>query len=142
MDIITKINKSIENEIEFAKGINPQMGLGMMQIKRNIKEMEEFKNKGLISDGYHTFDELYHHRMVLFSIICNSYKDKAWKSWKHSDGTMYDDYFIVGITTGKGDYSYHYHKDNWDKFCVKELEFAPKWDGHKPSDIERLYSLL
>ena len=33
-----------------------------------------------ISDGYHTFDELYYHRMVLFSIICNTYDDKAWKS--------------------------------------------------------------
>jgi hypothetical protein len=55
---------------------------------------------------------------------------------------MYDDYFIVGVTTPKGDYTYHYHKDNWDKFNVQEIEFAPEWDGHKPSDIDRLYSLL
>lgn len=98
-------------------------------------------SKGDISDGSHTFNELYYHRMVLFSIICNTNKDVAWKSWKHHDGTMYDDYFIVGINTPKGQYSYHYHKDNWNKFLVKELELAPEWDGHKPSDIERLYSL-
>lgn len=95
-----------------------------------------------LSDGYHTFDELYYHRMVLFSIICNQNKERAWKSWLHSDGTMFDDYFIVGITTPDGDYSYHYHKDNWDKFDVKELNAAPEWDGHKPEDIERLLSLL
>ena len=95
-----------------------------------------------MSDGYHTFEELYHHRMMLFSVICNTYRDKAWKSWKHNDNTMYDDYFIVGIDTEEGQYTYHYHKDNWDMFNVKELEYAPEWDGHKPSDITRLLNLL
>lgn len=98
-------------------------------------------SKGNISDGYHTFNELYHHRMILFSVICNTYKEKAWKSWKHADGTMYEDYFIVGITTECGDYSYHYHKDSWNKFEVKELEKAPEWDGHEPNDVWRLLSL-
>lgn len=97
---------------------------------------------GQISDGSHTFDELYYHRMVLFSVICNTYKNRAWKSWKHDDGTMYDDYFIVGIDTEEGQYTYHYHKDNWDMFEVKELEYAPVWDGHKPKDITRLLTLL
>lgn len=99
-------------------------------------------DKGDISDGYHTFDELYFHRMILFAVICNQNKEVAWKSWKHHDGSMYDDYFIVGVTTGAGDYSYHYHKDYWDLFNVKELEFAPKWDGHTPEDIIRLFALL
>lgn len=94
------------------------------------------------SDGYHTFAELYEHRMALFSVICNTYKDKAWKSKKHDDGTMYDNYFIVGITTDEGDYTYHYHLDFWDMFNVKELEFAPEWDGHKPSDYNRLFTLV
>lgn len=98
--------------------------------------------KGKLSDGYHTFDELYYHRMVLFSIICNTYKEQAWKSWKHHDDTMFDDYFIVGLQTPEGQYTYHYHKDEWDMFKVKELEKAPVYDGHKPSDITRLISLL
>lgn len=111
-------------------------------IQNYIKGNKSKIKVGKISDGYHTFDELYHHRMVLFSIICNTYKDKSWKSWLHDDGTMFDDYFIVGVTTDKGEYTYHYHKDNWDRFDVKEIEKAPKWDGHKPSDIDRLCSLL
>lgn len=97
---------------------------------------------GKISDGYHTFDELYYHRMVLFAMLCNTYKQKAWKSLKHSDGTMFDNYFIVGITTPRGNYTYHYDDQYWDYFEVKELEYAPEWDGHKPSDIERLFTLL
>ena len=59
-------------------------------LKYTIVELESIQK---MSDGYHTFEELYHHRMMLFSIICNTYKDKAWKSWKHHDNTKYDDYF-------------------------------------------------
>lgn len=68
-------------------------------------------------------------------------KKHAWKSWKHHDGTMYEDYFIVGIDTPEGQYSYHYHKSMWSYFRVTERHNAPKWDGHKPKDIERLLSL-
>ncbi|AEW47134.1 hypothetical protein BCP78_0127 [Bacillus phage BCP78] len=96
---------------------------------------------GQISDGSHTFDELYYHRMILFSVICNLHKEKAWKSWKHDDGTMFDDYFIVGIETPQGQFTYHYHKDHWDKFEVEELAAAPAWDGHTSDDITRLLSL-
>lgn len=96
-----------------------------------------------ISDGYHTFGELYYHRMVLFSMILNQNKEISWKAKKHHDGTMFgDDSFICGIETPEGQYTYHYHLEHWDKFNVKELEFAPEWDGHKPSDITRLFSLL
>jgi hypothetical protein len=81
--------------------------------------------------------------MILFSVICNQNLDKAWKSTLHADGTMYDDYFIVGITTKEGDYTYHYHMDNWRYFFnVKELATAPEWDGHKPEDITRLLTLV
>lgn len=106
------------------------------------QEIEKIEDKSLISDGSHTFGELYYHRMILFAVICNNNKELAWKSWKHEDGSMYKDYFIVGVTTGEGDYSYHYHKDYWDFFNVKELESAPKWDGHKPEDVIRLFALL
>lgn len=99
-------------------------------------------SKQQISDGYHTFEELYYHRMLLFSVICNTYKQHSWKSRLHKDGTMYDNYFIVGITTEEGDYTYHYHLDSWDYFKVKEIPTAPEWDGHKPEDITRLLTLL
>lgn len=106
------------------------------------KGYEKLVNKGNISDGYHTFDELYEHRMVLFSVICNQNNNISWKSWKHDDGTMFDNYFIVGINTPEGQATYHYHKDNWDTFKVQELSYAPKFDGHTPDDVlKRLQSL-
>jgi hypothetical protein len=114
--------------------------------RSNEFEFQEFiltgETIGDVSDGYHTFDELYYHREILFAVICNSYKDKAWKSWKHHDGTMYDNYFIVGIDTPEGQYSYHYPIESWLFFDVKELDKAPMWDGHKPCDINRLLSLI
>ncbi len=99
---------------------------------------------GKVSDGYHTFDELYHHRAVLFSVICNDHKKLAWKSKKHNDPKepMYAGMFIVGIETPKGQATYHYDLEYWDMFHVKELERAPKWDGHTPDEaIARIQSL-
>lgn len=92
-------------------------------------------NIGDFSDGYHTFNELYHHRAVLFSVICNMFPEKAWKSKLHDTGDMFEGMFIVGIETEQGQATYHYDiEPYWDMFNVKELEKAPKWDGHTPSD--------
>lgn len=134
-DKIDELDEALEN----CKFQYEQLKQENEQLRAQIGEVED---KGKISDGYHTFNELYYHRMILFSVICNHHKDIAWKSWKHADGTMFDDYFIVGITTPKGDYTYHYQKQYWNIFDVKELEFAPEWDGHQPKDIDRLLSII
>ena len=98
---------------------------------------------GDTSDGYHTFNELYHHRAVLFSVIVKAFQEKAWKARLHHDGTMYDGMFIVGIDTPEGQASYHYDIDPyWDMFECRELERAPEWDGHTPAQaIERIGKL-
>ena len=98
---------------------------------------------GETSDGYHTFNELYHHRAVLFSVIVKAFPDKAWKSKQHNDGTMYDGMFIVGIDTSEGQATYHYDIDPyWDMFKCRELSRAPEWDGHTPAQaIERIRKL-
>ena len=98
---------------------------------------------GSTSDGYHTFNELYHHRAVLFSVIVAVFRDKAWKAKDHSDGTMYDGMFIVGIDTPDGQATYHYDiEPYWDMFRCKELDRAPEWDGHTPEQaIERISKL-
>ncbi len=106
--------------------------------KANYRKIPD--NIGEFSDGYHTFNELYHHRAVLFSVICNMFPEKSWKSKLHDTGDMFDGMFIVGIETEYGQATYHYDiEPYWDMFKVKELEKAPKWDGHTSSDaIERI----
>ena len=98
---------------------------------------------GDTSDGYHTFNELYHHRAVLFSVIVRDHPEIAWKSKVHHDGTMFDGMFIVGIETPDGQATYHYDIDPyWEMFDCKELERAPEWDGHTPDEaIERIATL-
>lgn len=113
---------------------------------KKIIELSELlidNNIGEFSDGYHTFNELYHHRAILFSVICAKFKNLVWKSKLHDTGDMYDGMFIVGIETPAGSATYHYDIDPyWDMFDVKELERAPKFDGHTPNDaIERISSL-
>ena len=98
-----------------------------------------------LSDGYHTFNELYHHRAILFSVICNNHPEIAWKSMHYNDpnSPMYDGMFIVGIETPQGQATYHYDIDPyWDMFKVKELDRAPAWDGHTPDEAIRRIELL
>lgn len=98
---------------------------------------------GDTSDGYHTFDELYHHRAVLFSVVVAANSGRAWKSKLHHDGTMYEGMFIVGIDTPHGQATYHYDVEPyWDMFWCRELERAPEWDGHTSDEaIKRIGSL-
>jgi hypothetical protein len=98
---------------------------------------------GDLSDGYHTFNELYHHRAILFSVICSLFPDKAWKSKKHHEGDMFEGMFIVGIDTPEGQATYHYDIDPyWDMFEVKELEIAPRWDGHSAEEAIKRIAVL
>lgn len=98
---------------------------------------------GNTSDGYHTFNELYHHRAVLLSVIVENFAARAWKSKLHADGTMYEGMFIVGIETPDGQATYHYDMPYWNLFRCKEVDRAPEWDGHTPDQaIERIGKLV
>ena len=98
---------------------------------------------GEMSDGYHTFNGLYYQRMVLFAALVKAYKNKAWKSWKHEDGGLCfgGGWFIVGIDTPQGSYTYHYEAKDFDLFDCEELPVAKHWDGHTEADVTRLLSL-
>jgi len=111
--------------------------------KGKVTNIKPNKISKKISDGYHSFEELYEHRTYLFSVICRSYLDKSWIAFKHEDGTMFNEMFIAGFSTPTGDYTYHCEKKYLPFFeGVKELEFAPKYDGHTPDDYLRLDSLF
>ena len=98
---------------------------------------------GEMSDGYHTFNGLYYQRMVLFAALVKAYKDKAWKSLHHEDGELCfgGGWFIVGIDTPQGSYTYHYEDKDWNLFDCIELPVAKHWDGHTEADVTRLLSL-
>jgi hypothetical protein len=93
-----------------------------------------------ISDGYHTFGELYDHRRALTAVLAAAAAtaDDSWRSKAHHplDDPMFEGgYFIVGINLPTGTITYHYKLKHWDDFAaVPELEHAPKWDGATPDD--------
>ena len=115
----------------------------LQEIQNEMLRLQELGvSLGKLSDGYHSFNELYHHRAVLFALLCNQNQNIAWKSLLHSDPNdkMYDGMFIVGINTPEGQVTYHYDIDPyWQMFHVQELARAPKWDGHTATDaVNRL----
>ena len=113
--------------------------------QKAIDEAKRYNDSvGTLSDGYHTFDELYHHRAMLFAALClTTFKNVAWKSLLHNDPKepMYNGMFIVGVDTPFGQATYHYDIDPyWAIFKVKEVDRAPKFDGHTPDEaIDRIF---
>lgn len=110
---------------------------------KKVEELEESIKNGTLSDGYHTFNDLYYQRCILFATIVKQNSDKAWKSYKHEDGELCfgGGWFIVGIDTPEGCYTYHYENKYWDLFECQELECSKHWDGHTDKDVGRLLSL-
>lgn len=102
-----------------------------------------------ITDGFHTFGELYDHRRALTAVLAASAarSGHAWRSKAHhpEDSPMFEGgYFIVGIELPTGTITYHYKLSHWGDFAsVPELEHAPKWDGATPADtVTRLLELV
>ena len=101
---------------------------------------------GEVSDGYHTFNELYYYRM-LYNVAFFNLLPKEWvhKSKKHHDGEecFGGGWFIVMAELPTGQVSNHYELKDWDLFKVPEKEFADEWDGHTPQEAaERLHKYL
>lgn len=113
---------------------------------KEVCKIAQVDEIGDLSDGYHTFNQLYHQRAVLFATIVNQNRNISWKSLKHEDGKFCFDsngeWFIVGIDTPEGSYTYHYETDKyWDMFNCMTLDCGKHWDGHTEDDVTRLLSL-
>lgn len=119
-----------------------EMGIGT-NADRAICSGTLIEDMGELSDGHHTFNSLYRQRMFLFAALVKVYKDKAWKSLRHEDGELCfgGGWFIVGIDTPEGSYTYHYKNEYYSLFDCEELERGKHWDGHTDADVKRLISL-
>lgn len=95
-----------------------------------------------ISDGYHTFADLYEQRLILSAALAKN-NPHAWKSKRHEDGSdpFGGGWFIMGFDTDEGCYTYHYELKDWDLFQCKELDKGKPWDGHTSKDVRRLLSI-
>ena len=129
-------------------------------------------NQKNISDGWHTFGELYEFRKVYNAALFNEWAKNydpdysgifksdfpnyskigkhynVHKSWKHNDGEycfgVEKESFIVSAKLPTGLISNHYKAKDWDLFKVPETEKALfPFDGHTGKDVlERIKVIL
>ena len=93
---------------------------------------------GQVSDGCHTFNELYEHRHLLFIALIGENPGRAFRSKMHEDGSMFPGFFIAGIDLPKvGMITYHLPIDHWTLLdgILGESKKAPAWDGHTSADV-------
>ena len=93
---------------------------------------------GKVSDGYHTFDELYDHRCHLFIALMKCKPELSWRADKNDDGTKWDGWFTAGMNLITGTVTYHLPQWMWsmlDNQDVETLDVGPTWDGHTSSDV-------
>lgn len=132
---------------EIKKVAEPQQKIGQWITEQErikaICEVAHIDDISDLSDGYHTFRQLYYQRMMLFAALVKQNRDKAWKSLRHEDGELCfgGGWFIVGIDTPEGSYTYHYEEKYFSLFDCVELEKGKHWDGHTEKDVTRLLSL-
>lgn len=104
----------------------------------------DIKGDDKTTDGYHTFQELYDHRITLYIALCRlvvtrvpHVETHVWRSRLHSDGSSIPGWFVLGIGTEPGrQITYHLPLERWDetRFAI-ELERGPAFDGHTAVDV-------
>lgn len=128
----------------FAEAEAPNERFGFLRIPAMHKRIRAEGEDLQVSDGYHTFDELYDHRITLYIALCAAqrlFTDKeVWRSKRHSDGELCfgtGTQFVLGINSKAGEQiTYHIPIGRWDEtnFAIT-LEKGHEWDGHSSADI-------
>jgi hypothetical protein len=109
--------------------------------KNEVISLNDNKEVSEVSDGYHTFKELYTIRMLYNAALFNEWYLKGLhqvhKSKRHYDGELCfnGEYFIVVAMLPQGLISNHYKLDHWELFVIPETEKSLfEYDGHNQAD--------
>ena len=137
-------------------------------MKNKLKEVQELliglEEVGEVSDGFHSFNELYNFRKVYNALLFNEWgsqinkisefhKDKngrvheviiskkpkydVHKSIRHHDGELCfgGGWFVVVAVLPSGQITNHYEMKDWGLFKIPEVEKAKyEFDGHTSQD--------
>lgn len=127
-------------------------------LNEQIKYREDV---GDISDGHHTFNELYDHRIILYLCLLQHmgieeqytvgypyydtvYAYDVYWSDTHHDGYKLDGWLIVGCINNVTKEQISYHISDKYKYLLDQDDYvdkAPEWDGHSSEDVlDRLIS--
>lgn len=91
----------------------------------------------VLSDGYHTFPELYKHRCALFICLMNLCPKISWVALSQADGLVFEGWMIAGMNLPTGQITYHIPEEMFLFISkdVKALGRAEKYDGHTSDDV-------
>jgi hypothetical protein len=147
-NVIARYLAPYESDPTFSTSRSPEAINTAVQL---FKDIGDGFDTDKISDGYHTFGELYEFRKQYNRLLFNSWaKDGLYnvhKSKKHHDGEecfgVPDKWFIVVAVLPTGQISNHYKMSEWDSFKMPDHPTALfPFDGHTPQDVlERLAAL-
>ena len=133
------------------------------EVQIKIQQIKDKKiDISVLSDGYHSFKELYDFRKVYNAHLFNEWakqdncllpnsldfgaKYDVHKSTRHNDGELCfgGGWFVVVAILPKGQITNHYEMKDWDLFKVPTIEKAKyKFDGHTSKDVlSRLFDCL
>lgn len=109
----------------------------------SILELSDKDAPQEVSDGYHTFKELYGIRHVLSLGAFGWLKSMGWHveavTGEHSDGSkMYDGWFMLGATDGINQVTFHLpllYLNAAEAFAVKVEKPSFVYDGHTTADV-------
>ena len=127
------------------------MMLKIQEIQKEINELvkNDFSVEKL-SDGFHSFEELYQFRISYNAALFNEWhlqnnKYGVHKSIRHFDGEMCfgGGWFVVCASLPSGQITNHYKIKFWDFFQIpEERNCLLEFDGHTSADVlERLKAL-
>ena len=127
----------MEENIQKREAVNPT--------KQHSIKCPKLFGEECACDGYHTFDELYDHRITLYIALCRwmtqepKHYEMPWRSKKHSDGEFAfgGTWFVLGIGKEAGkQITYHLPIERWNETDFAEtLEKAPIYDNHSSDDV-------
>lgn len=103
-----------------------------------VNKIDSSKTKGGISDGTHSFDELYDHRCTLFAALMKCKPNISWYADVHDDGEVWDGWILCGIDLPEGTVTYHLPvsmRKTLKATGAKELPRGKPWDGHTSNDV-------
>jgi hypothetical protein len=126
---------------------DPEMDGGLLRFRARAALAEQPENDpSQISDGFHTFAELYEHRHALTLSLMKAKPELFWFSRRHNDGELCfgtGDWFIIGAELpAVGSITYHLPTVLWEsaqRSGATMLKIGRPWDGHTTEDVvERL----
>lgn len=108
-------------------------------LTKHLQDTEEREIDENTSDWYHTFKELYEHRVALYIKLVNDtnyHWEYNWiKSKLHFDWSEFEWWFILMWYIDWKQISYHLPNDKRDLVHCKEVEKADEWNWHTSNDV-------